>query len=161
MIQMILPKEIPFRISMLRQYAWWMGSTDIITVRSGIFMSRQVAFSAMLRWVSITPLLFPVVPDVNIIVQSASASGTKSNAPLFSSTSCHRDSAASSPASFCMEIRCFNFGHLSFTISITSLRISSATSTVTSARSSSSHTSSAGSAASSGTATLPLFTVPK
>ena len=47
----------------------------MITMRSGIFISRQVAFSATFLCVSMTPLLFPVVPDVNMIVQSWSGSG--------------------------------------------------------------------------------------
>ena len=42
----------------------------MMTIRSGIFMSRQVAFSATFLWVSMTPLLFPVVPEVNMMVQS-------------------------------------------------------------------------------------------
>ena len=46
------------------------GQHERITVRSGIFISRQVAFSARFLWVSITPLLFPVVPEVNMMVQS-------------------------------------------------------------------------------------------
>ena len=75
LMQITEPRDTPLRISMLRQYAWWMGSTVMMTVRSGIFMSRQVAFSATFLWVSMTPLLFPVVPDVNMIVQSWSGSG--------------------------------------------------------------------------------------
>ena len=73
LMQITEPSEIPFRISMLRQYAWCIGSTDKITVCGSIFMSRHVAFSARLFCVSMTPLLFPVVPDVNMIVQSASS----------------------------------------------------------------------------------------
>ena len=81
------PSEIPFRISMLRQYAWCIGSTDKITVCGPIFMSRHVAFSARLFCVSMTPLLFPVVPDVNMIVQSASSATADSWLPLLSSIS--------------------------------------------------------------------------
>ena len=69
-MQMTAPSDTPLRMSMLRQYAWWIGRTVMMTMRSGIFMSRQVAFSATFRWVSMTPLLFPVVPEVNMIVQS-------------------------------------------------------------------------------------------
>ncbi len=75
-MQITLPKEMPFKISIARQYAWWMGSTDKITVPVSIFMSRQVAFSAIFRWVSITPLLFPVVPEVNIMVASCCGFGS-------------------------------------------------------------------------------------
>ena len=46
-----------------------------MTVREGIFMSRQVAFSARFRWVSMTPLLFPVVPEVNMMVHRSSGEG--------------------------------------------------------------------------------------
>ena len=52
-----------------------MGSTERITVRSGIFISRQVAFSARFLWVSMTPLLLPWSPEVNRMVQSWSGSG--------------------------------------------------------------------------------------
>ena len=54
-----------------------MGRTVSTTLLSGSFISRQVAFSAIFLWVSITPLLFPVVPEVNIMVHRLSGSGEK------------------------------------------------------------------------------------
>ena len=48
---------------------------DVTTLIYDEAKSRQVAFSAKFRCVSITPLLFPVVPDVNIIVASSSGFG--------------------------------------------------------------------------------------
>ena len=132
-----------------------------MTVLAGILISKQVAFSARLRCVSITPLLFPVVPDVNMIVQSWSGLISLSKVPACSPSNFQKDSAWSSLSSCCMEIKYFSFGQRSFTIAATSLRISSRTRTVTSARSISSHISSAGRETSSGTATLPLLTVPR
>ncbi len=75
LMQITEPMEMPFKISMLRQYAWWMGRTDRITMPDSSPMSRQVAFSARFLCVSMTPLLLPVVPDVNMIVASWSGCG--------------------------------------------------------------------------------------
>ncbi len=161
LMQIMLPKESPFKISMLKQYAWWIGSTDKITVRDGIFISRQVAFSARLRCVNITPLLFPVVPDVNIIVHSASGFAHSSKPFSLSERSRCRERTSPSASSFCMEMILVRFGQASFAMAATSARNSSYTRAVTSARLISSQISCGGSATSSGTATLPQFTVPR
>ena len=137
-----------------------------MTVRSGIFMSRQVAFSATLRWVSMTPLLFPVVPDVNMIVHSWSGSGVIVKAPSDAlpaasgsrSTCIVRDAL---PAAWRSE-SCAAAGsgllrHRPPRPSSPRRRRApwSPTARIRS------HTSSAGRFTSSGTTTLPLSTVPK
>ena len=47
-----------------------MGSRVMDTVPAGILMSRQTALSVRFLWLSMTPLLFPVVPEVKSMVQS-------------------------------------------------------------------------------------------
>ena len=108
-----------------------------------------------------TPLLFPVVPEVNMMVARSSGFGSYEHAPSWVFRSCPKDSASPSFAVFCMEMTDFSFGHFAFAASITSLRISSTTSTAASDRSMSSHISSSGRDTSRGTHTFPLFTVPR
>ena len=87
------------------------------TEPAGIFMSRQVALSVRFLWVSITPLLLPVVPDVKRMAQSLSLSGFSSKLPPCS--------VSSLGSSLCMEMMYLMPSQAVLAMSATSARSSS------------------------------------
>ena len=102
-----------------------MGSRVMDTVPAGIFISRQEALSARLRCVSITPLLLPVVPEVNKMAHSLSGSSSQEKLPAWFFRRTSRDFACSVSSFACMETMHLISGHFSPASSATSLRSSS------------------------------------
>ena len=74
LMQQTAPTSRTFSQSTVRQNAWWIGKTERSLVASGIGKTIPTTSAAILFWVSMTPLLFPVVPDVNMIVERSSLS---------------------------------------------------------------------------------------
>ncbi len=96
-----------------------------------------------------------------MIVASCSGLISFSNPGFCPSMSFAKDRTPSVSSSLCIEITYFSLGQRSSAMAAASLRISSATKTAASDRVISSQISSAGRDTSKGTATLPLFTVPR
>ena len=101
-----------------------MGSTERITVRSGIFISRQVAFSARFLWGQHNaPWLFPVVPEVKHDGTERIRFRCIIKLPfIFFQQSPERKNCTGRPSSACMEIRYFSLGQRLSAISAASER---------------------------------------
>ena len=82
MIQRVAPSENPFSQSITRQNAWWIGSTLSMAVPGSAVIFTASTLEARFFCVSITPLLFPVVPEVKMMVAISSASGQTESADV-------------------------------------------------------------------------------